>query len=152
MSLPSIIPNLIRLARNAARADAAGLWLLHSSGTHLENVFCDGLPEEYIKLVRKAPLGLMSCGRAVVEKRPRVVPDILCDPEFGDSQNSPVRACFSVPVIGQTGKVYGSMACHYKRVHSPSQYDIERNEIFALLIAFALDEAGRTPQTELAAD
>jgi hypothetical protein len=44
------------------------------------------------------------------------------------------------------------MACHYKQVHSPSQYEIERIEIFALLIAFALDEAGRAPQTEAAAD
>src|SRR5258708_4401728 len=152
MALPSIIPNLIRLARNAARADAAGLWLLHSSGAHLEHVFSDGLPEEYVCHVRRTPLGLMSCGRAVVEKRPRVVRDILKAPEFGDARNSPVRACFSVPVIGRTGKVYGSIACHFRKVHSPSRYDVERNEIFAQLIAFALDEASRPPQTEVAAD
>ena len=141
MPLPQIVPNLVSLARTAASADAAGVWLLHESGEYLENVYCDGLPQEYVLCVKRTPVGRMTCGRAVVEKRSLITRDMKADPDFGEAGNSPVRACFSVPLIGHTGKVHGTLACHFKDVHDPSPYDVERNELLAKLIAFALEEA-----------
>ncbi len=68
---------------------------------------------------------------------------MLADPLFKDgvkgAQNSPVRAGFSVPVITRAGDAIGSLACHFERPHTPTNVDIERNQIFATLIAFALE-------------
>lgn len=141
MTLPPIVPNLVRLARSAARADAAGLWLLDASGQHLENVNYDGLPIENIECVRHLPVGVMTCGKVVVTRKPSIARDLRNDPEYAAAHHTPIRACFSVPIVGRSGTVHGSLACHFKKVHAPSTYDIERNELFAQLIAFALEEA-----------
>ena len=141
MSLPAIVPNLISLARQAAGADSAGLWLLTADRDALKNVFSDGLPDGYVGCVKQTPLGKMTCGRAAVDLKPHVCSDMLVDPDFKGVDCSPIRACFSVPVIGISGDIHGTLACHFKETRSPSPYDIERNVIFAQLIAFALDES-----------
>ena len=147
MTLPPIVPNLIHLARTAASADAAGLWLLSRDQESLENVFYDGLPMETIVTVRTLPVGTMTCGRAVLEKQPVIAPSLRSDPEYACAHNTPVRACFSVPVIGHEGRVHGSLACHFTQERSPSPYDIERNQLFAQLIAFALEEVSAVSRT-----
>lgn len=67
---------------------------------------------------------------------------MLSDPLFASAREasikSGIRAAFSVPVIEANGKVLGSLACHYRKPFSPSAYEIERNHLFATLIAFAL--------------
>ena len=136
-----IVRDLVHLAQKAAQADAAGLWLLDSSGKSLRNIVYDGLPQQHIDCVRELPLGSMTCGRAVLERKPVVERDIRNDPEYKAAWKTPVRGCFSVPVIGYGGRIHGSLACHFTKVHSPSPYDIERNQLFAQLIAFAIDES-----------
>ena len=56
----------------------------------------------------------------------------------GGSVKSGIRAAFSVPVIDAQGRVLGSLASHYRKPFSPTAYEIERNHLFATLIAFAL--------------
>jgi GAF domain-containing protein len=67
---------------------------------------------------------------------------MLTDPLFASAREasvkSGIRAAFSVPVIDAQGKVLGSLACHYRKPFSPTAYEIERNHLFATLIAFAL--------------
>ncbi len=141
MSLPRIVPDLVQLAQKAAQADAAGIWLLDGSGSHLHNAFYHGLPQATIECVRELPLGVMTCGRAVQEQKPIIARDLRSDTEYKAAWSTPVRACFSVPVIGHGGRVHGSLACHFKKVHSPTSYDIERNQLFAKLIAYAIEES-----------
>jgi GAF domain-containing protein len=141
MTLPSIIPNLVHLARSAARAEGAGLWLLTPKGDALAVSYYEGLPQSYIDSVRRLPVGTMSCGRAVMEKTPVLEPDLHSDPDYAAAKGSPIKACFSVPVIGHSGKVYGSIACHYTHKHRATSYDVERNQLFAKLIAFAIEES-----------
>ena len=147
MTLPPIVPNLIHLARTAASADAAGLWLLSANKESLENVFYEGLPMETIASVRTLAVGSMTCGRAVLEKQPVIAPSLRSDPEYASTRDTLVRACFSVPVIGHEGRVHGSLACHFTQERSPSPYDIERNQLFAQLIAFALEGESAASRT-----
>lgn len=73
--------------------------------------------------------------------KPWIVTDMLSDPLFAErrqgAQASSIRAAFSVPVI-DGDKPLGSLACHYLTPHSPTPLDIERNEVFARLIAISL--------------
>ena len=140
MALPRIVPDLVHLAQKAAKANAAGLWLLNDAGTQLQCVFYEGMSQDYVECVRELPLGTMTCGRAVVEQRPVIARDLRSDPEYKPAWKTPVRSCFSVPVVGHGERVLGSLACHFLKVHSPSSYDVERNQLFAKLIAFAIEE------------
>jgi GAF domain-containing protein len=71
---------------------------------------------------------------------------MLSDPLFAAAREasvkSGIRAAFSVPVITADGRVLGSLACHYRKPFTPTAYEIERNHLFATLIAFALVREG----------
>jgi GAF domain-containing protein len=68
---------------------------------------------------------------------------MLSDPLFKDgvqgAKGSDIRAGFSVPVIAQNGIAVGSLACHFRRPHTPTTTEIERNQSFATLIAHGLE-------------
>src|SRR5689334_14772338 len=118
MTLPSIIPELVHLARTAAEAEGGGLWLLRGDAEpYLQLTYYEGLPHSYVECVQRAPLGCMTCGRAVAEKRSVVSAGIHADPEYALAAGSKICASFSVPVIGHNGKVHGSLACHFTQVH-----------------------------------
>jgi GAF domain-containing protein len=128
------------------QAEAQGATLFVVDGDVLRPYIVYNLPAEYCKGIGTVRIGTQCCGRAVAQKRPWVVSDMLTDPLFADGRkgalDSPIRAAFSVPVMdGDT--VIASLACHFTEPHTPSQLDIERNEVFANLFAISL--RGRRP-------
>lgn len=144
MTLPPIVPELVRLAGEAAQSQACSLYLLNGNPDVLEPAVVIGLPESYVQGIGQVRVGTQCCGRAVAERRPWIVEDMLADPLFADgcsgAQAGGIRAAFSVPVVAPDGSVLGSLACHYQEPRAPRAYDIERNQIFARLIGFALRE------------
>lgn len=122
-------------------ADAHGATLFVVDGDMLRPYLIYNLPAEYIRGIGTVRVGTQCCGRAVEHKRPWVVKNMLTDPLFADgvagALDSPIRAGFSVPVMdGET--VIAALACHITQPHSPSDVDIERNEVFARLFAISL--------------
>jgi GAF domain-containing protein len=148
------IERLVRLAGEGAHSAACSLYLLDEAKKRLHPSVVIGLPDAYVKACGPVAVGTQCCGRAVEHKRPWLVTDMLTDPLFADArkaaQDSPIRAAFSVPVIAANGEVLGSLACHYKKPYTASENDIERNEIFAKLIAYALTEEEHHPHVETA--
>lgn len=130
---------MVRLACELADAQGATLFLV--DGPILRPYVIYNLPEEYIRGIGVVRVGSQCCGRAVAHKKPWIVMDMLTDPLFAEGRDgaldSPVRAAFSVPVLdGDTA--IASLACHFTKPHSPTRIDIERNEVFAKLIAISL--------------
>lgn len=130
---------MVRLACELADAQGATLFLV--DGPVLRPYVIYNLPKEYIEGIGEVRVGSQCCGRAVALKKPWIVTDMLTDPLFADGRNgaleSPIRAAFSVPVLDEE-KAVGSLACHFTAPHSPAKIDIERNEVFAKLIAISL--------------
>jgi GAF domain-containing protein len=137
------IDNLVRLAGQAAQADAASLFTLDPTASFLKPFSVYGLPKAYVDGIGPVALGTQCCGRAVAFKRPWIVEDMMTDPLFADgikgAKTSDIRAGFSVPVINRGGTAVGSLACHFRRPYRPTEVDIERNQHFAVLIAEALE-------------
>jgi GAF domain-containing protein len=133
------VSNLVRLACEGAKADGATLYLVDRSKKFLEPYVVHNLPQSYIDGIGKVEVGTQCCGRAVQFKKPWIVADMFTDPLFKDgvkgALKSDIRAGFSVPVIDPNGEAIGSLGCHYKQPRTPSDYEIERNAIFATLIA-----------------
>jgi GAF domain-containing protein len=144
ITVPPIVHDMVRLAGEAAKSEACSLFLLNRDSELLHPAVVIGLPETYVRGIGSVRVGTQCCGRAVAERRPWIVEDMLTDPLFAEgraaAQASKVRAAFSVPVIAPDQTVLGSLACHYFKPFRPSEYDIERNRIFAQLIGFALRE------------
>jgi GAF domain-containing protein len=138
------LKTMVRLACELADAYGASLFLV--DGAVLRPYIIYNLPKEYISGIGAVRVGTQCCGRAVEHKKPWVVGDMLEDPLFVEGRDGAaatlVRAAFSVPVL-VGDKAIASLACHYTAPHHPSQLDIERNEVFAKLIAISLK--GRLP-------
>ena len=122
-------------------ADAQGATLYVVDGDILRPCVIYNLPKEYIEGIGTVRVGSQCCGRAVANKKPWIVTDMLTDPLFAEGRDgavaSPIRAAFSVPVLdGDTA--IGSLACHFDVPHTPSPLDIERNQVFANLISITL--------------
>jgi GAF domain-containing protein len=130
---------MVRLACELAGAQGATLFLV--DGPVLRPYVIYNLPKEYVEGIGVVRVGSQCCGRAVEHKKPWIVTDMLTDPFFAEGRDgalgSPIRAAFSVPVIDEE-KAVGSLACHFTTPHSPAKIDIERNEVFAKLIAISL--------------
>ena len=130
---------MVRIACELAEAKGATLYLV--DGPVLRPFVIYNLPKEYIDGIGTVRVGTQCCGRAVEAKRPWIVADMLNDPLFAEGRkgavDSPIRAAFSVPVLGGDSAI-ASLACHFDVPHTPSQLDIERNQVFANLIAITL--------------
>jgi len=137
------IANLVRLAGESAHADGSTLFVLDPTGRFLKPFTVHKLPEGYISGIGVVAVGTQCCERAVARRKPWIVSDMLSDPLFKDgakgAEASDIRAGFSVPVIAHNGIAVGSLACHFRRPHSPTNTDIERNQSFATLIAHGLE-------------
>lgn len=140
---------MVRLACELAGAHGATLFLV--DGPVLRPYVIYNLPKGYIEGIGTVRVGMQCCGRAVAQKRPWIVSDMLTDPLFADGRkgavDSPIRAAFSVPVLNGD-RAIASLACHYMEPHTPSAIDIERNEVFAKLISIALRGREGTPMPE----
>jgi GAF domain-containing protein len=140
---------MVRLACEQADAEGATLFLV--DGPILRPYIVYNLPKEYTDGIGTVRVGTQCCGRAVEQKRPWIVADMLTDPLFADGRDgamaSTIRAGFSVPVMDR-GVAVASLACHYTTPHCPTELDIERNEVFANLIGIALRAVESTPVAE----
>ncbi len=139
----SMVENLVRLAAQGAGANSASLYLVRNGNLYPWYVY--GLTPEYVAACGPVPVGEQCCGRAVHYKRPWVVSNMLTDPDWIDMRESisrtEIRAGFSVPVMdGDT--VIAALGCQYKRPFTPTEQAIERNQVFATLIAFAFRRFG----------
>ena len=133
------LSRMLGVACEMANAHGATLFLV--DGAVLRPFLVYNLPAEYIQGIGEVRVGAQCCGRAVEHRKPWIVTDMLTDPLFADGRAgavaSPIRAAFSVPVMdGDTA--IGSLACHFTSPHTPTNVDIERNEVFARLFAISL--------------
>ena len=151
--LQTTLRDLVRLAAEAGGADAGSFYLVDEARGVLKPMILHNLPADYVAGCGDVRIGDQCCGRAVESKQPWVVADMWTDPLFANgreaSQVSGIRSAFSVPVIDAFNRCIGSLACHYAAPHTPSNYELERNHLFATLIAFALSSEAPKPSSDL---
>ena len=144
------LAKMVQLACELAEAHGSTLYVV--DGDVLKPYVVYNLPQEYIEGIGTVRIGAQCCGRAVEQKKPWIVEDMLTDPLFAEGRDgalaSPIRAAFSVPVLNRNTAI-ASLACHFTAPHSPSALDIERNEVFARLISIVL--SGQGPMSDVTA-
>jgi len=129
-------------------AGAQGATLFVVEGDVLRPYLVYNIPADYIRGIGPVSIGTQCCGRAIEHCKPWIVSDMLTDPLFADGRAgalaSPIRAGFSVPVM-LDDRAIASLACHFDHPHTPSDLDIERNQVFANLFSISLRARMRAP-------
>jgi GAF domain-containing protein len=142
--LKGAVGELVQLAAEAGHARGASLFIVDRNERVLKPLVTFGLPPEYVEECGNVRIGDQCCGRAVEQRKPWVVRDMLSDPLFSSAREaalrSPIRAAFSVPVLDRDGECLGSLACHYAAPHAPSDEEVQRNTTWAGMIAHVISQ------------
>ncbi|MDE3083711.1 MAG: PAS domain S-box protein [Verrucomicrobiota bacterium] len=111
----------------ARMQDAIGsILLLDSEGRRLSPGAAPHLPDEYCRLIHGSEIGpqVGSCGTAAFTRRTVVVEDIATDPLWADCKQHALshglRACWSMPIIGENNRVLGTFAFYYRAPRRPT--------------------------------
>jgi GAF domain-containing protein len=138
----AVIRGLLEAASASVGTNKGSLYLLDHARGVLKPFVLHNLPESYLGGCSEVPLGAQCCGRAALHKAPWVVGDMWTDPLFSDCREaakaSGMRSAFSVPVLDVNGRALGSLASHFNNLFTPTESDLERQSVFAKLIAYAL--------------
>jgi signal transduction histidine kinase len=103
------------------------------------------LPEFYCQALDGVPIGagVGSCGTAAFIEERVIVEDINTHPYWtqykGLALEAGVQACWSEPIIGANGIVFGTFAMYYQVPQSPTEEDLKFIELSANLAAVVFD-------------
>ncbi|MDN3654664.1 PAS domain S-box protein [Ferruginibacter paludis] len=103
------------------------------------------MPLAYLEILNSIPIGpsVGSCGTAMFTGQNVIVPDTYTDPLWQDYvtviEPFGFRACWSVPIKKNSGKIAGSLAAYFKEVKHPQPYHINLLERAASLVGILID-------------
>lgn len=142
-SLPDILRQLIQVTEEQSPQMLGSILLL--SEQRLWYGAAPSLPEEYINILANGLLvcdGAGSCGTAAYRKQQIIVADIEHDPLWQDywevALHYNLRACWSTPILAQSGEVLGTFAMYYREPRLPTPQDLELVEVVVHLAELAI--------------
>ncbi len=148
--LVAVVRGLVEAASASVGSNMGSLYLLDKNRGVLKPFILHNLPSSYLTGCEEVPLGAQCCGRAALHKIPWIVEDMWTDPLFVDcrqaAKESGMRSAFSVPILDAQGECLGSLASHFQTRYMPTAYDLERQSLFAKLIAFAIARAEKSSE------
>ena len=119
--------------------------LLSPDGTHFQAGVGPSLPAAYNQALDGHPIGPSagSCGTAAFRREPVIVSDIETDSLWADYRELALphglRACWSLPVLDTTGKVFATLAVYYREPQSPEPEDLTLVGGAASVIGIAIE-------------
>jgi PAS domain S-box-containing protein len=76
-----------------------------------------------------------ACGRALSSGERIIVADVEADPDFVPmrdvAREAGFRAVQSTPLLGRSGTALGMLSTHFSDVHTPTQYELRRLDLYA---------------------
>lgn len=124
-----------------------GSVLLLPDGVHLRHGAAPNLPQAYIEAIDGLAIGpsVGSCGTAMWHDRRVVVADIAIDPLWEPYRDAALphglRACWSTPLHGSSGRVLGSFAMYYGEPREPTDRDLGLADVASHLCSLAVEHA-----------
>ncbi|QLC77451.1 PAS domain S-box protein [Pseudomonas sp. LPB0260] len=116
------------------------------SGQLLMNI-APSLPTSYMEGTAGVTVGPTcgSCGTAMFRKQMVVVEDIANDPLWQDYRELALghglRACWSIPLIGDNGQVFGSLALYHRQPMAPDDQHLQLISTAAQLATIACERS-----------
>lgn len=155
--LREMLTAIIRYIEDIAPHALCSIHLLDPATQTLSTAAALSLPEFYTEAVEGVGIGvgIGSCGTAAATGQRVVVADVLTHPDWAAyrelMERTPLRACWSQPIIGHGGQVLGTFAIYATCVMEPTSVDLEMIESAAELAAIVIEHeraASATRQAE----
>ncbi len=105
------------------------------------------LPDAYCQALDGVQIGsgVGSCGTAAFTQKRVIVDDINTHPYWNQYKdlalNAGLQACWSEPIIGADGIVFGTFALYYQQPRKPTEEDLKFIEVSANLAAVVFENA-----------
>lgn len=155
--LDDLLNEVICWLEDNIAASKVSLHRLDTEGRHFAATLSRSLPAAYTDQLAGLEIGpgVGSCGTAAATRLPVISADIAIDPLWNNFRNlvEPfnLRACWSNPIIGETGRVFGTLAVYSERPRQPSATEQQILAIAVNLARLALErEAYLSRLTNLA--
>ncbi|HWH94092.1 MAG TPA: SpoIIE family protein phosphatase [Baekduia sp.] len=144
--LPDILARLAVLVEQQSHTGAlASILLVDEAGTRLRHGAAPSLPDAYTTALDGLVIdeGAASCGTAAHRREPVIVADIASDPlwaAYRDAASAAgLRACCSVPILGQSDELLGTFAIYHREPTEPDDGDQALLASFQQAAALAID-------------
>lgn len=121
--------------------------LLDDDGVHIRHGSAPRLAPEYVAAIDGVEIGpsVGSCGTAMYIGEQVIVEDIATDPLWRDYRELALghglQACWSTPIFGPEGQVFGSFAVYYRRPRRPDREDLDLVHRVSDLASIAISRA-----------
>jgi GAF domain-containing protein len=129
-ALREILEGLVSVAENRSAGEArAAFYIADDAGTGLHRVA--GMNTAYAAYTDGFKVGVQSlaCGLAAAVRRPVITPDVRKDPTWGQwrwlASAFNYRGCWSFPIEGRGGKVFGTFSMYFTHPSSANDRDIQ---------------------------
>ncbi len=145
-SLRETLSRIASLVEKLAPPALCSILLLKPDGHHLRPAAGPSLPDLYIEAIDGIEIGPCagSCGTAAWRKTPVIVRDIAIDPLWAGPRDFVLsfglRACWSLPILGNDGTVLGTIAMYYREPRTPTARDWGLLEPASRLVRLALTQ------------
>jgi len=142
--LPRVLEALCRLVEEMYGGSLCSILLLDPNGK-LRHGAAPNLPESYLRAIDGGAIGERagSCGTAAFRRERVIVEDIANDPLWEDYRSLAaehgLRACWSLPILTQEGKVLGTFAIYSREPGSPDAQQLETVEQLTHLAGVAIE-------------
>jgi PAS domain S-box-containing protein len=143
--LKEILEQLVRVVEAQFAGLLCSVLLLDDDGQHVRHGAAPNLPQPYTKAIDGLCIGPKagSCGTAMYRREPVVVTDILQDPLWEAyrqvAEPYGFRACWSTPILANSGKALGTFAMYYREPRSPSPPETRALEMATHLAGIAIE-------------
>ncbi len=118
---------------------------LDNAGRRFANTLSNSLPAAYTDQLTGLEIGpgVGSCGTAAATRLPVISADIASDPNWLNHRHLALpfnlHACWSTPIIGENGHVFGTLAVYAERPRSPTATERQILGIATNLARLALE-------------
>jgi len=145
--LSDTLNGILRDVENLEPEMLTSILFLSEDGARVRHGAALRLPSTYISAIDGLPIGPAagSCGTAAWRREQVVVTDIATDPLWVDyrafASKHGLRACWSTPIFGTTGKVIGTFAIYYLKSKIPEERQQRLITTVTQVVAVAIDRA-----------
>ena len=149
VSLRETLTRIALIVERLTSPALCSILLLDPDGVHIRHGAGPSLPPDYLAAIDGGEIGPVagSCGTAAYFGKRVIVEDIATDPLWADWRHLALplglRACWSQPVIDESGTVLGTFALYYPDIKAPTASDLELVDRLTRLVRVALAQDRR---------
>lgn len=146
-AMRDVLAEMVRIIEQNQPGNLISVLLVDAHGQHLVHGAAPSLPQGWIDLIARVPIGdgQGSCGTAAYRGERVIVDDIATHPYWRDYRDQALahelRSCWSHPIKDGKGHVLGTFAVYRHEATHPTAHDLELLEDYAKLASLVIERS-----------